>query len=104
MRVKLGPSIGMAAKRRSNLLSVNAKGRIWGGVLAVIGLAAVLVFLSGGDNRSATSAQAIDRSSPEHRYITETFRRKGYSQAESEQAADSVIRFKQAHGKQGGRP
>lgn len=74
---------------------------MWVIVLAVVGFAMLLNLIggNGGSSSGPTSPAAVDRESAEHKYVTERFKREGYSQAESEQAADAIIKFQRAHGK-----
>lgn len=75
---------------------------MWVIVLAVVGFAMLLNLIGGnggGSSSGPTSPPAVDRGSAEHKYVTERFKREGYSQAESEQAADAIIKFQRAQGK-----
>jgi hypothetical protein len=78
----------------------NGSSGVWVIVLAVVGFAMLLNLISGNSGGTTTTTSApINRSSPEHRYATERFRQEGYSRAESEQAADAVIKFQRAQNK-----
>jgi hypothetical protein len=69
----------------------------WVIVLIVLGIAMFLNALGGGNSGGTTSSSpSVDRSSFEHRYATERFKQEGYSAAESQQAADAVIKFNEA--------
>lgn len=73
-------------------------GGLWILIVIVFGIAMLLQSLGGGSSSSSVSSSpaGVDRGSFEHRYATERFKQEGYSAAESQQAADAVIKFHNA--------
>lgn len=69
-----------------------------GGIWIVVGIAFLLTLLSSllGTSNTATTPSPVDQNSFEHRYAKERFRLEGYSDRESQQAADAVVRFHNA--------
>lgn len=56
----------------------------------------VLAAMVNGCNSTTTVAPTVDRSSPEYRYAKERVRLEGYSDKESAQAAEAIIKFHNA--------
>jgi hypothetical protein len=74
-------------------------GGIWFVILFIVGIVGFIQALTGGGSSSSSvssSSGGADRGSFEHRYATERFKQEGYSAAESQQAADAVIKFHNA--------
>lgn len=69
-----------------------------GGIWIVVGIAFLLTLLSSlfGTSNNAPTSSAVDPNSFEHRYAKERFRLEGYSDRESREAADAVVRFHNA--------
>jgi hypothetical protein len=73
----------------------------WLVIVIVFVFAMILQAIGGGGSSSSTASSSpassgVDRGSFEHRYATERFKQEGYSAAESQQAADAVIKFHNA--------
>lgn len=69
----------------------------WLIVVASAGLAVIAQTILGGNSSSAPPAPpGVDRGSFEHKYATERLKQEGYSQAESQQAADAILKFHNA--------
>lgn len=64
-------------------------------VVAVIVVAVFRAMLGDGGGASSQPAP-VSSGTFEHRYATERFKQEGYSQRESQQAADAVVKFLQA--------
>ena len=65
----------------------------------VLGAVMMLGQAIGGNRSSSTpasSSSSYTPSSPERTYVEQRFRREGYSDAESQQAAEAVLKFHQA--------
>jgi hypothetical protein len=74
-------------------------GGFWVVVALLLGLSAIMQMLGGSGGGSSTvssSPAGVDRGSFEHRYATERLKQEGYSQSESQQAADAIIKFHNA--------
>lgn len=67
----------------------------WVLVLAVVGFAMLLQAI-GGNSGSTTTSSSPASGTTEHRYVRERFRQEGYSDAESRQAADAIMKFHEA--------
>ncbi|NDD52566.1 hypothetical protein EBZ39_01590 [bacterium] len=63
-------------------------------VMLIIGIIAAFIGSANMPHQSATFEP--DRSSVEHRYVKERFKLEGYSDAESKQAADAILKFHNA--------
>jgi hypothetical protein len=63
-------------------------------VVLIIGIIAALVGSVNVPQQPVTFEP--DSTSAEHRYVKEWFKREGYSDAESKQAADAVLKFHNA--------
>lgn len=77
----------------------NKNSNIWLVIIFVVGVSVFIQALTGGGNTSSSvssSSGSDNRGSFEHRYATERFKQEGYSAAESQQAADAVIKFHNA--------
>ena len=80
----------------------NNNGSIWPLLIGIFVFSAILQMLFG--NSSPTTSQTaadyapagVDRSSFEHRYAKERVKLEGYSDKESQQAADAIIKFHNA--------
>ncbi len=68
----------------------------WVLVLAVVGFAMLLQAIGGNSGSTTTSSYSPSSGTPEHRYVRERFRQEGYSDAESRQAADAIMKFHDA--------
>ena len=67
----------------------------WFGLLIVAVF--ILAFISAlVGEKAGVSSQPAANNTFEHKYATQRFRQEGYSQQESQQAADAVIKFMQA--------
>jgi hypothetical protein len=66
--------------------------------IVIIGAIIVIIasFIGSSGTTQRTTPAAPDRSSFEHRYATERFKLEGYSDSESKQAADAIIKFHNA--------
>ena len=69
----------------------------WVLVAIVVGFAMLLQAIGGNSGGSTTtSSYSPSSGTPEHRYVRERFRQEGYSDAESRQAADAIMKFHEA--------
>lgn len=70
----------------------------FGVLAAAIFILAVLMTIvrTAVEPTGGTTTYQPDPTSFNHRYATERFRQEGYSQAESQQAADAVVKFHEA--------
>ena len=72
----------------------NGNSTIWVVVAIVFGFAMLLQLFSPNDTTPV--ATTPDRTSVEHRYVTERFRQEGFNSSEAKQAADAVLKFHEA--------
>ena len=85
-------------------MNSNNNSGFWTVVFLVVIIAAIVGSLSSNNSSSSSSSSqygtgptaGADRGSFEHRYVTERFKQEGYSTAESQQAADAIIKFQNA--------
>lgn len=66
----------------------------FGFLIAAIFIFSFISALVGGN--SGSTPPPASNNTFEHRYATERFKQEGYSQRESQQAADAVVKFLQA--------
>lgn len=83
----------------------NNRGSVWPLLIGIFVFSAILQMLFGNNSATTTSNTAadytpapagVDRSSFEHRYAKERVKLEGYSEKESQQAADAIIKFHNA--------
>jgi hypothetical protein len=69
-------------------------------LIGAFALGIVVLLLAGCANNADSTytppSSSVDRSSPEHRYAKERVKLEGYSDKESQQAADAIIKFHNA--------
>jgi hypothetical protein len=68
------------------------------GPIFIVGLIIVIIasFIGSSNTTQRTAPSTPNQSSFEHRYVTERFKLEGYSDSESKQAADAIIKFHNA--------
>lgn len=72
-------------------------GSIWPIVLIIFGVAFVLQLFSGNSSSTTSStAPTVNSNSFEYRYAKERFKQEGFSNADSDTAAQAVIKFHEA--------
>jgi cellulase/cellobiase CelA1 len=73
---------------------------MWFWIILVVGIAMLGQIISGGSSSSNSSSSSYTPSTPtataERTYAETRFRQEGYSNAESRQAADAVMKFHEA--------
>lgn len=74
--------------------SNNNSNSMWFIVMIFAVLAAVMNML--GVSSNSNSAPTVNRNTFEHRYATERLKQEGYSETESQRAADAIVKFHEA--------
>ena len=78
-------------------MNQNNNGNGFSSVFIIALIIGILAAFAGSVNTTQQSATfEPDRSFTEHRYVKERFKLEGYSDAESRQAADAVLKFHNA--------
>lgn len=74
----------------------NGDGNFMFVLVAGIVVAAVLNMLGGSNTTTAPTTTSDAGTAAERQYVTNRFRQEGYSEAESRQAAEAVLKFHEA--------